>query len=207
MIVAVLYLAKSVVVPLALAILFTFLLAPLVTLLERIRLPRILAILFVILASGSIVGSIGWIVFRQLVEVTDHLPAYTSNINDKVEALHRSSATSFMRTQKEMERLTRQVGVLNTGATSDRRRPGVKKLGSSPERPISVQEVGEKNSRLDTFHGVLGAMVSILLVVVFTFFMLLQREDLRNRLIRLTGHGHLNLMTQAMDEASHRVSR
>lgn len=50
-------------------------------------------------------------------------------------------------------------------------------------------------------------MISVLLVVVFTFFMLLEREDLRNRFIRLTGGGHLNLMTQAMDEASHRVSR
>jgi hypothetical protein len=55
--------------------------------------------------------------------------------------------------------------------------------------------------------GLLGMVISIVLVAVFTFFMLLKREDLRNRLIQLSGHGRLNLMTQAMDDASHRVSR
>ena len=55
--------------------------------------------------------------------------------------------------------------------------------------------------------GLLGMVISVVLVAVFTFFMLLKREDLRNRLIQLTGHGRLNLMTQAMDDTSHRVSR
>jgi predicted PurR-regulated permease PerM len=54
---------------------------------------------------------------------------------------------------------------------------------------------------------VLGVVVSVILVAVFTFFMLLQREDLRNRLIRLSGQRHLHLMTQAMDDTSRRVSR
>ncbi len=205
--ITVLYLAKTVVVPLALAVLFTFLLAPVVTKLERIRLPRILAILLVVFASGAAVGSIGWTVFKQLVAVANDIPSYTANINDKVATLHSSNVTSFTRAQKEMERLSKQIGALRADATNDRRHSGTKALGSSPKRPVAVQEVEEKTSRLDTLHGVFGVMISVLLVVVFTFFMLLQREDLRNRLIQLTGHGHLNLMTQAMDEAGHRVSR
>lgn len=205
--IAVLYLAKEVVVPLALAILFSFLLAPLVTFLQRIRLPRVLAISLVILAAGGIVGGGGWTVFRQLVDVTANLPAYAANINEKLDSLHPSQSTSFSRAQKEVELLSRKVGVLSSNTTLDRQHPDVKELGASPNRPVAVQEVGQTNGRLSTLHGVLGAMVSILLVVVFTFFMLLQREDLRNRLIRLTGRGHLNLMTLALNDASHRVSR
>ena len=82
-----------------------------------------------------------------------------------------------------------------------------KELGSSPDRPVSVREVAGSQGRLDAISGALGVTVSIALVAVFTFFMLLKREDLRNRLIELSGHGHLNLMTQAMDDTSRRVSR
>ena len=204
--IAVLYLANTVVVPLALAILFSFLLSPLVTLLERIRLPRVVAIIVVILAAGMVVGTIGWTVFNQLVSVTDHMADFTYNINRKLDALKPTKSTSFSRAEQELDRLGQQISTLNLDAGTDQSDHGKKLLGSSADHPIAVQEVG-KSDRLDTIHGVLGSMVSVFLVVVFTFFMLLQREDLRNRLIRLTGRGHLNLMTQAMDEAGHRVSR
>lgn len=204
--IAVLYLAKTVVVPLALAILFSFLLSPLVTLLERIRLPRVLAIIAVIMAAGLAVGTVGWTVFNQLVSVTDHMADFTYNINRKVDALKPNKSTSFSRAEEELDRLGQQISTLDLNVGVDPSQHEKKQLGASPDRPIAVQEVG-KSDRLDTINGVLGAMVSVFLVFVFTFFMLLQREDLRNRLIRLTGRGHLNLMTQAMDEAGHRVSR
>ena len=204
--IAVLYLAKTVVVPLALAILFSFLLSPLVTLLERIRLPRVLAIVVVILAAGIAVGTIGWTVFNQLVSVTDHMADFTYNINRKLDALKPTKSTSFSRAEDELDRLGQQISTLDLNAAGDASQHDKKPLGGSVDHPIAVQEVG-KSDRLGTIHGVLGSMVSVFLVVVFTFFMLLQREDLRNRLIRLTGRGHLNLMTQAMDEAGHRVSR
>lgn len=204
--IAVLYLAKSVVVPLALAILFSFLLSPLVTLLERIRLPRVLAIIVVIVAAAMAVGTIGWTVFNQLVSVTDHMADFTYNINRKVDALKPAKSTSFTRAEQELERLGQQIGTLKLDGAADQSPHPKKPLGASADHPVAVQEV-RKSDRLDTIHGVLGSLVAVFLVVVFTFFILLQREDLRNRLIRLTGRGHLNLMTQAMDEANHRVSR
>ena len=70
-----------------------------------------------------------------------------------------------------------------------------------------MREVGASPARLDALDGALGILLTVLLVVVFTFFMLLNREELRNRFIRLTGRGNLNVMTQAMDDASRRVSR
>ena len=184
--IAVLYLAKEVVVPLALAILFSFLLSPLVTLLDRIRLPRLLNVIVVIVAAGIAVGTIGWTVVNQLVSVTDHMADFTYNINRKLETLKPTKSTSFSRAEEELDRLGQQVGMLTLNAPTDQPQGQKKQLGTSSGRPIAVQEVGN-SGRFETIHGVLGSMVSVFLVVVFTFFMLLQREDLRNRLIRLQG--------------------
>jgi predicted PurR-regulated permease PerM len=204
--ITVLYLAKTVILPLALAMLLTFVLAPVVTCLERIRLPRGVAIPVVLLAAGAILGSISWTVFVQLVEVTNALPSYTTNIQDKIQSFQQSKTGGFTRAQKELDNLSQQISDLSLGFTSDQRHGAAVQLGS-PTKPVSVREVGGSQGRLDALSGVLGVIVSVILIVVFTFFMLLKREDLRNRLIRLTGHGHLQLMTQAMDDTSRRISR
>jgi predicted PurR-regulated permease PerM len=203
--ITVLYLAKTVVLPLALAMLLTFVLAPLVTCLERIRIPRIVAIPVVLLGAGMVLGSAGWTVFMQLVEVTEALPAYTTNIQDKIQSFQQSKTTDFSRAQRELGDLSKQVSNLSLGFTGDQWH-GATELGS-PSQPVSVREVGGSQGRLDALNGVLGVTVSVILVLVFTFFILLKREDLRNRLIRLSGQGHLQLMTQAMDDTSRRVSR
>ena len=204
--ITVLYLAKTVILPLALAMLLTFVLAPVVTWLERARLPRTLAIATVMLAAGAILGSAGWTVFMQLVQVTDALPSYTTNIQEKIQSFQQPKTTSFNRAQRELDDLSKQISDWSSGFTTDQRHAGALDLGS-PTHPVSVREVGGSQGRLDALSGVLGVVVSVILIAVFTFFMLLQREDLRNRLIRLSGQGHLHLMTQAMDDTSHRVSR
>ncbi len=204
-VVAALYLAKAVLLPLALALLFAFLLSPLVNLLETIRMPRIPAILLVILTVFVLICGITWGVAMQLLQIADNLPAYRENISAKVVQLHHTQNTDLHRAQYEIQHLGEEVG-LSDSPTARRHRP--KPLGSSPERPIAVKEVSPaEGSTLGYLHGILKAMVETLLVIVFTFFMLLQREDLRNRLIRLMGRGELNRKTQAMDEASRRVSR
>lgn len=206
-VIAVLYLAKAVIFPLALALLLTFILSPLVTWMERIQVPRILAVVCVIVAAAAVLGTAGWLVFTQLVEVADDLPAYTLNIQKKIEAFRESKTTKLTLAQDELNRLSKQVEQLNTNATGDRGYESHEQLGASPSRPLLVREVGGTLGHLGALSGAAGALFSLVLVVVFTFFMLLNREDLRNRLIRLTGRSHLNLMTQAMDDASHRVSR
>ena len=202
-----LYLAKTVILPLALALLLSFVLAPVVTALERIRVSRILAVPLVVLATGAILGALGWTVFVQLIEVTDALPAYTTNIHAKMYEFQQSQTTSFARAQQELGNLSQQISDLSTELTKSQTPAAEKELGASPDRPVAVREVGDSQGRLDAISGVLGVVVSIALVTVFTFFMLLKREDLRNRLIQLSGHKHLNVMTQAMDDTSQRVSR
>lgn len=205
-VIAALYFAKIVFLPLALAMLFAFLLAPLVTLLEKIHLPRVLAIVLVMLVFGSGLGAIGWTIVTQLIQVTEQLPDYRANIADKVATFHRTQDTSFSRAQREVESLSGELGISGTQKV-DHRHPNAKPLGASADRPVAVQEVAPAKTNLDSLQGIFGPLEFLLLITVFTFFMLLEREDLRNRLIRLTGQGHLNLMTQAMDEAGTRVSR
>ena len=206
-VIAVLFLAKTVIFPLALALLLTFILAPLVTGLERIQVPRVLAVLCVIVAAAAILGTAGWTVFTQLLEVADDLPAYTLNIQKKIETFRESKTTKLTLAQDELNRLSKQVEQLNTNATGDRGTENHEQPGASPSRPLLVREVGGTFDRVGALNGAVRPLFSLVLVVVFTFFMLLNREDLRNRFIRLTGRGHLNLMTQAMDDASRRVSR
>jgi predicted PurR-regulated permease PerM len=157
-VVTLLYLAKTVILPLALAILLTFVLAPVVTCLERIRLPRIVAIPIVLLAAGAALGAVGWTVFVQLVEVTNDLPAYTTNIQNKIQSLNQSKTTSFARAQEELKTLSEQISDLGENLTGNR---SSAQIGSSPNRPVAVREVSASPGRLDAISGLLGVVVSI----------------------------------------------
>ncbi len=209
--IAVLYLAKVLFLPLAIAILFAFLLTPLVGLLERLRLSRAFASVVVIIGFAALLGAAGWAIFAQLVDVADDLPTYRDNIAAKMAAIHSPSDSAFSRAQLEVERLSEQLGIANTNPAPDLNaadgKDAKKPLGATPQHPVQVREVSRSSGRLDQLGGVLEPLTTALLSVVFTFFVLLQREDLRNRLIRLTGDRNLTVMTQAMHDASRRISR
>lgn len=208
--VAVLYLGKVLFVPLAFAILFGFLLAPLVGFLERIRLGRFPSVVVVMLAFVLLLGAAGWGLFTQLVDVANDLPLYRDNITRKIDAIHRPSNSAFGRAQREIERLSDQIGIANSTAAPvlpHDKQAAKKPLGTTPEHPVQVREVGPPPDRVGQLGGILAPMMTALLTVVFTFFVLLQREDLRNRLIRLSGDRNLTIITQAMGDASRRISR
>ena len=206
--IAVLYLAKVLLLPLAFAILFAFLLAPVVALLERLRLPRPMAALLVILAFAAVLLVATWSLFTQLIVIADDLPTYRDNIAQKMQAVHSPSNSAYSRAQREIERISNELGIANsTGALPSRAGADAKPLGTTPEHPLQVREVGRPTGRLDQLGGIFEPLTTALLAVVFTFFVLLQREDLRNRLIRLSGDRNLSRLTQAMSEASRRVSR
>ena len=208
--VAALYLAKVLFLPLAFAVLFAFLLAPVVALLERLRLPRPVAAILVILGFGSVLAGAAWLIFSQFVAVTNDLPTYRDNITQKMEAFHTPSDSAIGRAQAEVEALSEELGLANAGVTPNVPASGKnakKPLGSSPERPVQVREVARRTGRLDQLSGIAEPITTTFLTVVFTFFVILQREDLRNRLIRLSGDQNLTMMTHAMNDASARISR
>jgi predicted PurR-regulated permease PerM/methanogenic corrinoid protein MtbC1 len=206
--IAVLYLGKILLLPLGFAILFAFLLAPVVALLERIRLPRPIAALFVILVFAGLLCVATWTIFTQLVAIANDLPTYGGNIAQKMQAFHSPSNSAYSRAQREIQRISEELGIANsTGALPPPGQRDANPIGSTPDHPVQVREVGRPTGRLDQLGGILEPLTTALLSVVFTFFVLLQREDLRNRIIHLSGDRNLSRMTQAMGDASRRISR
>lgn len=204
--VAALYLAKVVFLPLAFAILFAFLLAPLINWLERFRLPRTLAAAIVIAAFASILGCIAWVIGSQLIQMAGDLPNYQANIDRKLSLVHQQNNTAFSRAETAVQRLGNRVEQA-TPAVDANDAASAPNPAAPQQEPIRVQDVSRARGRLDHFGGILDPLVTFFLTIVFTFFVLLRREDLRNRLIGLAGRGHVNVTTLAMMDAADRISR
>ena len=206
-VIATLYFARVVLVPFALAVLFSFLLSPLVGVLEKTRLPRAISVLLVVVISMALVGSIGVVVTNQLIDVTNQLPDYKANIKKKVDSLHGSNRTALVRATEAVSELNKEVVETPSVMVPTARQHQPLGASEPAARPVAVQMVQAPNSPWAFLYGWLGTVGVAGIVLVFTVFMLLRREDLRNRFIRLVGHSHLNLMTQALDDASHRISK
>jgi len=215
--IAVLYFAKAVLVPVALAILFTFVLNPLVRGLEKIRMPRVAAVLLVVFIAVAALGSTGWVVASQLVNVTSQLPNYRTNIRNKIESFRNSRPDGLNKATEAVQVISTEIasqtanppaGIPTTAAppskaSSSRLRAAP---AATPEKPVPVEVVPPPSNILESIEAYLGPLGTAGMVVVFTIFMLFQRDELRDRFIRLAATGRLSLMAKAMDEAGQRVS-
>jgi predicted PurR-regulated permease PerM/methylmalonyl-CoA mutase cobalamin-binding subunit len=195
-VVAALRLAQDVFIPLALAVLVSFLLTPLVARIERV-VPRVVAVLAAVLLVMSVLGGVGWLVGRQLPEFTARLPEYRQNLITKVRSL-RGTTAGVGKVAEELEELGEEIAPVPSGASS----------GAAPQ-PVEIVQPAPSPAELLRLYlaPVLGPVGTAGLVGVLAVFMLIQREDLRDRLIRLSGGGDLSLTTQAMNDAAERVSR
>ncbi|MBI1916011.1 MAG: AI-2E family transporter [Planctomycetes bacterium] len=189
LVVAALSLARAVLIPVALATMLTFVLAPFATRLQRIGLGRVPAVLVVTTAAFLIVAGFGAVVVRQAHSLASELPEYRDNIRQKLTALH-GGENGFW---ADVENAANELQEAIFGAR---------------EQTMMVQV---KPSGTAQFEAVAGPVVEFLahvvLVVFLVVFMLVKREDLRNRVIRLLGHGHVTETTHALDDASQRISR
>ena len=206
-VIATLYFARVVFVPLALALLLSLLLTPVVAFLEKIKLPRILAIFLVVVTLVGLMGLTAWQTSQQFVDLTNQLPTYKKTLQDKIRALKGASGQSLNQASDTVKELGKELVTATPGsppANEARNKPAAP--GSSPSRPLAVEVVPPTNP-LGSAENVLGPLANAGVVIIFTVFMLIGREDLRNRFIRLAGGGRLNVMTQALDEATHRINR
>ena len=186
---AVLYFAKEVLLPLALAILLAFLLAPLVERLERWKLGRLASTLVVAFLALGVVVSIGTVAGTQAVSLAAKLPEYRHSIAQKIRALRVPKQNSDLgKAAKALKDIEKEA---------------------HPEKPLPVKETpGSALEEVAQIAAPLGKPLAMALaVIVFTILMLLDRENMRERLIALAGSGRLNVTTRAMAEASTRVSR
>ena len=209
-VISALYFARVMLVPLALAVLFTFLLAPLVGVLERIRIPRFAAVFLVVAIAVFGFGVLGWTVGNQLIDVTNQLPSYKTNIKEKIDSIRNPKNRRLDKAADAMKELGKEIAdapsAANEPASTLRNSGSTKAAGQQP-KAVPVQVFQPAANPLESLNSVITPLGSAVIVLVLTIFMLAGREDLRNRLIGLVGHGHLNLMTQALEDAGARVSR
>ena len=206
-VIACLYFARVVFIPIALALLVSLLLTPVITFLETIKLPRLFAIFLVVVSFVGLAGLIGWESSQQFIELTNQLPAYKNNLDDKISALRGSGGQNLSKAAATVNDLEKEIATAVPGSPpTSAIGKAAAKPGSSPSQPLAVQVVPPANP-LESVMQMLGPLATAAIVIVFTIFMLMGREDLRNRFIRLAGGGHLTVMTQALDEATHRIHR
>lgn len=189
--VAVIYFAKPLLVPLVLAGLFAFILAPPIVALQRRGVPRALAVLGVVLVAVLAGGTVAFVLGTQLVDLVSDLPTHKAEIQAKIEGL-------------------RGMGGEGIGGFVDMMRDVLAppELGTAGATVIVTTPSGSSFSALgDLAFGVLGELAAAFLVLLLLVFMLLRREDLRNRVIGLLGYSRLTGATRATVDAAARVSR
>jgi predicted PurR-regulated permease PerM len=208
LVIACLYWAKAVLVPVALAILLTFLLNPVVNLLQRTRLlSRVPAVLLLVVLVFSLIGGAGWIVTRQLTALAYELPRYQENLKHKLSDLRQLGQGGVIeRLQRSMKEV---AGELPKAAPPPPEiQPTLEpaqSTGEAPAKPVPV--VIQPPSVVWQLPLLFEPLATAGLVIVLVVFMLIQYADLRGRLIRLAGFGRLTIATKALDEAGQRISR
>ncbi len=204
--IAMLYFGRQIFIPLALAVILSFALTPMVATLERARLGRIPSVIAVLALCFALTLALVWGAAGQLIEITSHIRDYESNLKEKIHSLHSTKDSAFGRAADSVRELNKELSVTSQSANAvSERREG------HPAIPLSVQVTAPPSNLLQDLRAFLGPLAGPLetasIVVIFTAFTLIKREDLRNRLIRLGGQGRLTAITQALDDASRRLSR
>jgi len=216
LVVTALYVGRAVFIPIAIAILLSFVLAPLVRLLRRWRVPRVPSVGLVVLLAVAVLGGLGAIIAQQLADFTTELPRYESTITRKIASIKELAAGggSLERAAAALRNIGGQITEATPGAAP---KPG--DGGSGPQRaapqnkeqPVPVEVRQRDPLSLDRLQSIASTVLEPLatagIVLVFVIFILFQREDLRDRFIRLAGSGDLQRTTAAMNDAARRLSR
>jgi predicted PurR-regulated permease PerM len=209
-IVATLYFGREIFVPVALAILLSFVLAPLVGLLQRLRVPRGLSVVIAVVAAFALIFALGSLLATQLTQLAGDLPRYQSTISEKIQSFRETTAGrgTLERASGMLKDLSKELDKPNDGSKPTLI-PGTK--SPAPLSPVPVEVRQPDPGALESLRSLISPLLHPLattgIIIIFVIFILLQREDLRNRLIRLAGSHDLQRTTAALDDAAARLSR
>ena len=193
LVIASLYWAKAVLIPLALALMLTFLLQPIVAALHRRGLGHMPAVVLVVMLLGLVLIAVGGGVIMQFSSLAAEIPSYQDNLKHKIDDLQRMSQGGVLeKIQKTFAELTTQF---------DHTPPST----AAAQEPVAVQPSGF--SLVSYVPSLLGFLADAGLVLVLLLFILMAYDDLRDRLFRLIGYARLTDTTKALDEAGQRISR
>jgi len=191
LVIACLYWAQAVAIPVAVAILLSALLGPIVGGLRRIGLGKVSSVLVTVVLAAALLGALGWGVISQLDALIDELPQYRQNIRQRIAHFRAAQQTTFF------------------GKAQETAREMAKTITPPPpasERPMRV--VVDPTPALATrLPSALQTLASVGLVAALVVFMLLRRDELRSRIIRVVGYSRLTLTLRAVEDASQRISR
>ena len=209
-VIAGLYFGREVLLPLALAILLSFVLTPPLLLLRRIKLPRVVAVSIVVGAAFAIILALGWVISREVTQLASNLPSYQYTLSEKIKSLRESMPRS-----PTMERAGEALSELQKELATPEVEPAKPKVGADAahpdDKPMQVEIREHEPSGMELFQRIAGTVLPPLatagIVLLFVVFILHQREDLRDRLIRLFGGSDLQRATATLNDAATRLSR
>ncbi len=206
MIVATLYFGKEVLVPVTLALLLAFVLAPLATLLRRLHLGKVPSVLLGVILALGLILAIGGVIGSQIAELAGDIPKYAATVETKV-----ANVRSY--TVGRITHLADSIGSHKAHTAPTAAATATAGGGTAPATaaPAAAQAPAASSSPLELARTYLSPILSPLatlgIVFVVAVFALLQREDLRDRLIRLVGSDDLHRTTLAIDDGGRRLSR
>ncbi len=206
-IVAALYFAKAIFLPLALGILLTFLLAPAVRLLRNWGVPRVAAVVLVVAFACTVFLGVGALVGQQMTQLAQQLPEYQFTIQEKIRSVRDAASGGTLERISTFLRNVNQEIRKKEGQDSQ----GAQVSGSSQTAPMPVEIHQPEPAAAQVIQRVLQPLAEPLttggLVVIFVTFFLLQRQDLRDRFLKLAGSHDLQRTTEALDDGARRLSR
>jgi predicted PurR-regulated permease PerM len=199
LVVGILSVAKAFIVPLALAVLLTFVLTPIVSGFQGVGLKRVPAVLVTVVLALGAFGAVGWGVGMQVNALVQQLPEHKEKIKKKIADLRGSGEGAF---GKFFEMIREIADTAETAAgPAGAQTSNAQVVIARPAEPSSFEKLAYAAA------PVLEPLATAGLVVILIIFMLSSREDLRNRLIGLLGHGHLTGTTRVIADAAQRLSR
>jgi predicted PurR-regulated permease PerM len=202
-VIAILYFGRAILIPIALSILITFILSPVVTTLRRWGVGQYLSVIITVVLALSLIGSIGTVIAFEFKGLANELPAYRENIRQKISDIRSASKSESLSKIKaiaeEIAGELKQEGIPAAQTSTS-------KTGST-NAPVMVQENTTVPGKIPAWDAWFELLGSVGLVVVLVIFMLLRREDLRDRLLHLGGRERLVATTRAIEEIGDKVSR
>ena len=198
--IAALYLGRDIFVPLVLAILLTFALAPVVRAIEALKLPHVAAVLLATSGAVLVIGLIAYLIVTQLIALAGELANYQQIVGAKLRALQQTTENGGI-----LSRIADAIDSVGSATEA----PATVEPGQ--QQPVPVTLVNAGRGPLDYVFGalesVLGPLASAAIVIVFVIFLLLERADFRDRFLKLVSRGDLRTSTKVMNEAAKRVGR
>jgi predicted PurR-regulated permease PerM len=209
-VIAALYFGREVLLPLALAILLSFVLTPPLLLLRKFKVPRVLAVGIVVITAFGIIFALGWMMSREATQLAGDLPNYQATLSEKVQSFRQSTSESgvLKKAGEVLSNLQQQLNAPTDGAPA----PAVGTQAKKPDdKPLPVEITTPEPTGWALYQTIFSTLLPPLatagIVLLLVIFILLQREDLRDRLIRLFGGADLQRATSTMSDAATRLSR